>query len=221
MLIKQMALLFFLSSCALFHREPSLKTQDPEKLLSSVQMLGEGRGRLTLGQNQYVFGIDSILKENFDYILAVSIPLQGEEVMILPDLRKSQIALEETESFEERIGKEFQRLKLNKKLTSGQYLKELRSLIRFNLASKLGLARVCKAQQSETVCEFDGEKFLLEVSEKEFNIIKLLEHDQRLQLVAKNLTDSFFTQTEFRLYSNEESARKKSSSFALELFWKN
>lgn len=220
-MLKNMALLFLVASCSLFKSAPSLKSQDTEKLLDAVQMTGEGRGRLTLGQSQYVFSVDSILKEDFDWILAVTIPLHGEEVMILPDLRQSQIADEETESFEERIEKEFQRLKLNKKLTSEQFLKELRTLIRFGLAKKLGLNRNCKAQQTEFICDLDGEKFTVDVSNKELNINKSLGEEKRLQLVAKNLTDSFFAQTDIRLYSDEAEFQKKASSFSLELFWKN
>lgn len=220
-MLKIMALLFLVSSCSLFRASPSLKSKDTEKLLDSVKMTGEGRGRLTLGQSQYVFSVDSILNENFDWILAVTIPLHGEEVMILPDLRQSQISNDETESFEERIEKEFQRLKLNNKLTSQQFLKELRTLIRFGLAKKLGLNRNCKAQQMEFVCELDGEKFVIEVTEKVFNINKSLGTQSKLQLVAKNLTDSFFEQTDIRLYSNEKDLQNKTSSFSLELFWKN
>jgi hypothetical protein len=220
-MLKNMALLFLVASCSLFKSAPTLKSQDTEKLLDAVQMTGEGRGRLTLGQSQYVFSVDSILKEDFDWILAVTIPLHGEEVMILPDLRQSQIADEETESFEERIEKEFQRLKLNKKLSSEQFLKELRTLIRFGLAKKLGLKRDCKAQQTEFVCDLNGEKFTVNVTDKELNINKSLGEEKRLQLVAKNLTDSFFAQTDIRLYSDEAEFQKKASSFSLELFWKN
>lgn len=219
-MLKIMALLFLVTSCSLFKSGPTLTSQNPEKLLDAVKMVGEGRGRLTLGQSQYVFSVDSVLNENFDWILAVAIPLHGEEVMILPDLRKSQISDEETESFEERIEKEFQRLKLNQKLTSKQFLKELRSVIRFGLANKLGLKRDCKAQQTEFVCELDGEKFVINVSDKEFNVNKSLANQNTLQLVAKNLTDSFFEQTELRLYSDEKDLLKKTSSFSLELFWK-
>lgn len=184
-------------------------------------MTGEGRGRLTLGQSQYVFSVDSVLNENSDWILAVAIPLHGEEVMILPDLRKGQVVGEEIESFEERIEKEFQRLKLNNKLTSQQFLKELRTLIRFGLAKKLGLNRNCKAQQMEFICELDGEKFTIVVTEKDFNVNKSLGGQNKLQLVAKNLTDSFFEQTDIRLYSGENDLQNKTSSFSLELFWKN
>lgn len=224
-MFKIMALLFLISSCSLFKSSPSLKSQDPEKLLEAVKVTGEGRGRLTLGQSQYVFSVDSVLNEDFDWILAVTIPLHGEEVMILRDLREDEVSDEETESFEERIDQEFRRLKIDKKLTSDQFLKELRSLIRFGLAKKLGLKRVCKAQQSLFVCELDQEKFEIEVTDKVLNINKSLGGKKMLQLVAKNLTDSFFEQTDIRLYSDESSdesdLNKRTSSFSLELFWKN
>jgi hypothetical protein len=220
-MLKIMALLFFVTSCSLFKSGPSLKSQNIEKLLEAVKVTGEGRGRLTLGQSSYLFSVDSVLREDFDWILAVAIPLHGEEVMILPDLRKSQIADQETESFEARIEKEFQRLDLNDKLTSEQFLKELRTLIRFSLAKKLSMTRDCKAQQTEFICELDGEKFNIDVTDKELNINKSLGEQNTLQLVAKNLTDSFFTQTDIRLYSNAKDLQKKDSRFSLELFWKN
>jgi hypothetical protein len=209
MLIKQMALLFFLASCgSLFKGPDSLKNQDPEKLLSAVRLTGEGKGRLTLGQSQYVFSVDSVLKENFDWILAVTIPLHGEEVMILPNLKESQVPDDEIESFEERIETEFRRLKLNKKMTSKQFLSELRSLIRFNLSPAWGQKRDCKAQQNDVICDYDGEKFVLNVTEKEFRITKLRSGEKGLQLIAKNLTESFFQKTDIRL-----------DTFSLELFW--
>jgi hypothetical protein len=220
-MLKIMALLVLISSCSLFKPNKILHSTDAERLLDSVKMTGEGRGRLTLGQSQYVFSVDSLLKDDFDWILAVTIPLHGEEVMILPDLRKSQVDNEETESFEERIEREFRRLKLNEKLTSQQFLKELRTLIRFGLAKKLGLKRNCRPQQTEFVCELDGEMFEIDVTPKELNINKSLGAQNRLQLVAKNLTDSFFEQTDIRLYSDEKEMQKKTSSFSLELFWKN
>jgi hypothetical protein len=221
MLIKHMALLFFISSCALFKSQPSLKDKDPKELLTAVKLTGEGRGRLTLGQSQYLFGVDSILNENQDWILAVAIPLHGEEVMILPDLKKVTAQNEETESFEHRIQSEFHRLKLNKELSSQQFLAELRSLVRFILSPSWGQPHNCKAQQREFVCELDGEKYLIEVKDKEFNIIKPLSGEKKLQVVAKNLTDSFFEQTDIRLYSNEVESKNKTSPFSLELFWKN
>jgi hypothetical protein len=139
--------------------------------------------------------------------------------MILPDLKEEYIADEETESFEERIENEFERLKLNQEVSSEQFLKELRRLVRFQLSPAWGQKRDCKAQQNDFVCEYDGEKYNVVVTEKEIKIIKSLGQDKSLQLVAKNLTDSFFKQTDVLLYTNAADAEKKQSSFSLELFW--
>jgi hypothetical protein len=221
MLIVQITLLFFLTSCALFQERSSLKEMDKEELLNSVKLIGEGRGRLGLGQNQYVFSFDSILKDNFDWILAVQIPLHGEEVMILPDLKQEKLQKWQMHSFEERIKKDFLRLNLDKVLAPQQFLEELRSLIRFHLSSSWGSKRNCKVQQSEFWCEQDGQRYLVTTSEKELSIKKSLGQGKSLVLDARNLTESFFAQTDIRLYSNETNQLKKDSSFSLELFWKN
>jgi hypothetical protein len=219
MLIKQMTLLFLLTSCAFFKARPSLKSQDPEKLLNAVRLTGEGKGRLTLGQSQYVFGVESALKENFDWILGVTIPLHGEEVMIFPNLKDKDALNEETESFEQRIQVEFRRLKLDGALTSKQFLDQLRTLIRFTLSPAWGQKRNCQVQQEQYECIFEGEKFLVDVNESQLTISKSLGDQKNLQLIAKNLTDSFFHNTDLLLYTNSENLKKKSSSFSLELFW--
>jgi hypothetical protein len=212
--------MFLLSSCALFQEQSSLKNMDKEKLLDSVKLIGEGRGRLGLGQNQYVFSFDSILKDNYDWILAVQIPLHGEEVMILPDLKQVKLQEWQMHSFEERIKKDFERLKLDKILPPHQFLQELRSLIRFHLSSSWGSKRHCSTQKSEFWCEQDGQKYLVTTTEKELSIKKSLGQGKSLVLDARNLTESFFGQTDIRLYSNEANQLKKASSFSLELFWK-
>lgn len=215
MSLKHMTFLFFFASCTtLSHLQ-----KDPVKLIDSVRLTGEGKGRLTLGSSQYLFGVDSVLKDNFDWILAVSIPLHGEEVMILPNLKDKVATNEETGSFEERIRMEFKRLKLSNELSSKKFLEELRALVRFNLSSSWGQKRDCKAQQSETVCEFDGEKYVLTTSKAEFSITKFLDQEKSLVLSGKNLTESFFKQTDIRLYTNHAEREKKQSSFSLELFW--
>jgi hypothetical protein len=221
MQILQMTLIFVLASCALFQERPSLKDMNKEELLDAVKLIGEGKGRLGLGQNQYVFSFDSILKDNYDWILAVQIPLHGEEVMILPDLKQQKLQKWQMHSFEERIKKDFVRLKLDEILSPQQFIQELRSLIRFHLSSSWGSKRNCRAQQSELWCEQDGQRFLVTTTEKELSIKKPLAQGKSLVLDAKNLTESFFGQTDIRLYSNETNRLKKDSSFSLELFWKN
>ena len=213
-----LALLFLVSSCALFKSSPSLLNKDQETLLKSVKVIGEGKGRLSLGQNQYVFGVDSVLKEH-DWILAVSIPLHGEEVMILKDLKKKTLQDEETESFEKRIQWEFRQRKLEKKISAEKFIVELRSLIRFILAPELNLKRHCNAHNKEFVCILDDEKFHITVTEKKYFIHKPLSNGNKLELVAQNLTDSFFSKTDFHLYTASENTTSKSPVFSLELFW--
>jgi hypothetical protein len=170
-MLRSVLLLFFISSCSFLKGTPSLKTIDTDRLLNSIKLTGEGKGRLTLGQSQHVFSVDSVLNEDLDWIFAVSIPLHGEEVMILSDIKSHQMKFSEVSSFEERIAKEFQRLKLNKILTTEKFMKELRLLIRFGLSPQWGQKRDCKPQQNETVCELDGEKFIVHVLDTEIKII--------------------------------------------------
>lgn len=218
MQIISLALLFFISSCGLFKTSPSLLNKDPESLLKSVKVTGEGKGRLSLGQNQYVFGVDSVLKDT-DWILAVSIPLHGEEVMILKELKKKTLQDDETESFEKRIQWEFRQRKLDRKISAETFMMELRSLIRFILAEELDLKRRCNAHNEEYVCTMEDEKFHITVSEKKYFIQKPLSNGNRLELVAQNLTDSFFSKTDFHLYTDNGKASSKSPVFSLELFW--
>lgn len=213
-----LALLFLVSSCALFKTGPSLLTMENETLLQSVKVTGEGKGRLSLGQNQYVFGVDSVLKDG-DWILAVSIPLHGEEVMILKDLKKKSVQDEETESFEKRIQWEFRQRKVDKSISAEKFLVELRSLIRFILSPKLGNERHCDAHNNEYICSMDEEKFTITRTEKKYFIHKPLGNGNKLELVAQNLTDSFFSKTDFHLYTGEEESSSKAPVFSLELFW--
>lgn len=216
MLILRFCILFFFTSCSLFRAAPNLKNQDVEKLITSIQLIGEGNGRLSFQNHQYVFGIESGLRENFDWILAASIPLHGEEVMILSDLKKLSVQENQTHSFEKRIEHDFKELNLKCDITPKKLMKEIRSLIRFTLSSSWGQKHLCQAG----ICELDGEKFLVKVEEKEIFITKLVGHESRVILSAKNLTESFFEQTEIRLYSNEIDSEMKRALFSLELFWK-
>ena len=190
-----------------------MKKMNKEELLDAVKLTGEGRGRLTLGQAQYVFGVDSVLNENRDWIMAVQIPLHGEEVMILPDLTKRSIKNEEMESFEERIENEFRRLEIRKIMTGEEFLQEMRSVIRFVLTKEWGGKRDCAPQDEDFICQLDGENFLISTRDKEFIIKKSLKKGVSLEIVARNLTKPFFQRTDILLYSQDKSA------FSMELFW--
>ena len=190
-------------------------------LLEAVQLTGEGRGRLTLGESQYLFGFESALQDNYDWILGVEIPLHGEEIMILSDLRRKTIKDPKVESFEARIAKDYRRLKLDKILSTEEFIREFRSLVRFNEAKKLGLHRICSAPSVDMVCELDGEKYLVTTTDKEFYISKPLKRGAMIVLSGAVLTKSFFERTHLRLYSQKENFAQKKSALSLELFWKD
>lgn len=220
-MVRSLLLLFLLCSCAALRPRQSLTQLDPEKLLDAVRVTGEGRGRLSFGQSesQYVFGVESLLNDQTDWIIAVSVPLQGEEVMVLPDLRHKEIQNDDLDSFEDRIQREFKKLKFVTPFSASDFLRELRSLIRFQLAGPLGLKRVCKVRQGQGECSFDGESFRLQLSEKELKINKSATGGSLIQLRAQNLTDSFFKKVQISLYVSTEKDKPNRPDFSLELFW--
>ncbi len=172
-----------------------------------------------MGKNQYVFSFESVLNENKDWILAVMIPLQGEEVMILPDLSKIDVQGDEIESLEERIGKEFQELKLNQILTARELLRELRSLVRFALTKDWGGAMNCQARQSLMICYQDQQEFLVLTSGGNLIIKKSLAGGRGLQLVAKSLTESIFKKIDILFLDSAPSAPDSPKTFLMEFFW--
>ncbi len=216
--MKNFILLFFLASCTLFHKGPTLGNLDKEKLLDSIRLTGEGKGRLKLGLSSYIFSVDSVLNQNIDWIFAVSIPLHGEEVMILPDLKQHSMPAMEMSSFEHRIKNEFYRLKIDSDIGPKLFMNELRSLIRFNLGNSWGQKRDCQKKQTELICMLDEEKFIIYIKNEEIIINKYF-GDNTIQLVAENLTDSFFRKTSILLFTNTLDLQKKNPSFSLELFW--
>jgi hypothetical protein len=218
--MKLVPILFLLASCSLFKGSPSLTSQDPQKLLKALQVTGEGKGRLTLGQNQYVFGVESLLNEERDYILAVTIPVHGEEVLIFADLHEKKLD-QKSESFERRIEGEFSKLRMKNKPSSKEFLRALRSLVRFALAPSLGLQRNCSGQQDGLSCLLDQESYTVKVSEKKIIISRKFSRGGRLVLEGQNLTGSIFTKTDIRFLESEEEKRDQPSPFSLELFWQN
>jgi hypothetical protein len=209
-----LTILFISSSCSLFKAHPSLKNEPVEKLLNSVKVLGEGKGRLGFKQQSYVFNFDAVMKDSLDWLLAVEIPLHGEEVMILKDIKAEKDTASSVESFEARIN---DRIDPNLK---NKVLPELRSMIRFILAAKLGLPRFCtKTFESEFNCVVGKENFLVSLSDKSIRIKISSSGSLNLDLVAENLTDSFFSKTHFT-FRSVTAPVSAPAPMTLELFWK-
>lgn len=204
-------ILFFLTSCGLFSPRPSLRDKETSELRSAVLILGEGRGRLTAEGKQNVFGFDALLRDSDDWIFAASVPLHGEEVMILSDLKKENLAEVELESgFELRL---VEALSAQKKyrVSPAEFKLRLRRLIRFLLARQLGLEGDCDSE----LCHNEGRSFAVSTEKDIFSVEETGQKEFFLIAQGKNLTDSFFTQT---IISLRDHTREE--IFSLELFWK-
>lgn len=192
------------------------KTEGVEKSLAAIKVIGEGRGRLGIEPQNYLFSFDAVLKDKKDWILAVMVPLHGEEVMILHDLRNAKPPVTTLESFEERIEHELRNRKKLGNLKSGEFVIHIRSMIRFILARELGLDRACQGE----VCRLDSENYQVLLSEKNISVKKEISVDYTLELIAENLTDSFFNRTNFYLRDGKDDSKKSPPVLSLELFWK-
>jgi hypothetical protein len=126
-------LLLFFEACTMLK---SSIPKDAHLALSSVQVLGEGKGRLGIKGQQYVFGLESLLNEKQDWILSASIPLHGEEILAFKNLKQKKNS-EQEDSLEKRIEKTYtcqmdgetyellltdQKLSLSRTLASGKVL---------------------------------------------------------------------------------------------------
>lgn len=174
-------------------------------------IVGEGRGRLTVEQKQNVFGFDALLRDDSDWIFAASIPLHGEEVMILPRIRDLNfLDSKQRSEFELRL---IQILKSQKQwnISPREFKQRLRSLIRLLLASKIQQEIQCDSE----MCHNEEAQFKVSTLKEVFLIEEANQKNFRLVAEGRNLTDSFFTQTVISLYD-----RNNEEIFSLELFWK-
>lgn len=218
-----LSVLFLVTSCGLLQTKPSLKEKDYKELLSAVQTEGEGRGRLSIDQHQYLFSFESALQDNNDWILAASIPLHGEEAMVLMDLTKSKVPSSTPDSLELRIRQEIAAYLKTKpqlpKELSYKFIPEFRQLVRFVMVQKLNLKNNCLAEKEKILCTLDGEKFEILTDSKQFRIKKFISGDYFLELSGENLTGPIFSKTNFTLHSQNAGA-KDSPILLFELFWK-
>lgn len=203
--------LLLLHSCGLFTPRDSIKLKKTIDLVHSLQIVGEGRGRLTVDEKRNVFSFDALLKENSDWVFAASIPLHGEEVMILPQMKEREaIGKTQHSEFERRL---IQILKSQKqwKISPQVFKLRLRNLLRALLAQKLNQEIHCDSE----LCHSDETKFETSIEKEIFSLQEKDQEDFILMAQGRNLTDSFFDQTVITLYD-----MNKEVIFSLELFWK-
>ena len=221
MYFKWLILITLFSSCALL-KSHDLRTEKVEKLLDSIKTSGDGRGRLTLDQSQFVFGFEAILKENFDWLLAAEFPLHGEELLILKDL-KSESMLEVQSDLQQRVEIGLKNyLKKNKKspILADKFFGELHFLMQFLQSSNLGINRTCnKESEGQYICLVHDRKFLVEIRHDAIAISRPLSAGFELKVIAENRQNSVFQRLNISFYSQSQ-INSKSPLMGLELFWK-
>lgn len=212
-----------LSACSLLSNKSSLDSLEINDLLSQIQLTGSGKGRLGVKSQQYLFGFDSVLKENNDWIFAANIPLHGEEVMIFSRLDLEHERIESLESLEGRIEQEILDQFTNNPRISKQLMadfrEDLRGITRLVLFDKLKLKRECSRVNSAWKCRLGSKDFDVLVEKNEVHIKKIVDKGFVLELVAQNLTGSLFARTNFFFYSGRDQNRSH-PILSLELFWK-
>ena len=211
--------LFFLvlrTSCSLFQSQ-NIQNEKVETLINYIEGEGEGRGRLGINQHQYLISYEAVLKENHDWILAASIPLHGEEVLLLRDLKQETLP-ESNEGLELRIQQginDYLRSQNQSPELSRTFLVEFRRLMRMVFYKELGLRLDCQSNQ----CRLDGSVYQVEATDKQITLKKSLSEDYEIEFVATNLTDSIFKRSNVFLHSKNKSP-SSTPLLSLELFWK-
>jgi hypothetical protein len=210
-------LFLLLSSCSLFKGQ-NIQDKNIMDLVSYLRGTGEGNGRLSINRQQYLFGFDALLKQNDDWILAANIPLHGEEVLRLRDLRKESVGEVEQDGLELRIEQdisEYLRLQKQSPAMAKTFILEIRRIMRFVLHKKLGLEVTC----SKVECKIGDGIYRVETTSHQFSLKKSLSRDYEIEYSAMNLTDSNFRRSNIFLHSKNKSSPSK-TLLSLELFWK-
>lgn len=218
-----MFLFIQLSGCSLWSNKPSLESVEIKELLSQIRLIGTGKGRLGVKSQQYLFGFDSALKENNDWIFAANIPLHGEEVMIFSRLDLDYEKNASIESLEGRIEQEIlgqftKNPQISKQLMI-DFREDLRGITRLILSDKLKINKECSKVKSVWKCRLGNKEFDILIVKDEVHVKKNVDKGFVIELVAQNLTASFFTRTNIFFYSARDQNRSH-PILSLELFWK-
>ena len=212
-----LTLLLALSSCAHF-KSQNIQDKKIEDLLTSLQGTGEGKGRLGINRQQYLFGFDAVLNENNDWILAANIPLHGEEVLKLQDLKQEEVDEGMKDGLEIRIQQgisEYFKSQKQAPELGKTFLLELRRIMRLVLHKKLGLPVEC----SKTECRLGKAIYQVEASSKQLSLKKSLSEDYEIEFIALSLTGPIFQRSNIFLHAKNKSSPVP-TLLSLELFWK-
>jgi len=180
-------ILLTLSSCALF-KSQNIQDKKIQELVSYLKGTGEGKGRLGINQQQYLFSFDALLKENNDWLLAANIPLHGEEVLMLRNLKKATVDEGEKDGLEIRIEQGISDYLKSKKQSpelAKTFLQELRTIMRLVLHEELKIEVRC----SQKECLIGEVAYQVEATSKQLSLKKSLSDGYEIEFAAMNLTE--------------------------------
>lgn len=210
-------ILLLISSCSLF-KSQNIQDKNITDLVSYLQGVGEGRGRLGINRQQYLFSFEAMLKENSDWVLAANIPLHGEEILTLRDLKEEDVDQIQKDGLEKRIELDIGNYLKSQKQSPGlsrAFLLELRKIMRLVLHKELGVKVLC----SQNECRIGDSVYQVEADAKQLSLKKTLLDDYEIEFAAMNLTESIFQRSNIFLHSKNKSSSAP-ALLALELFWK-
>jgi len=215
--ISLLFIILILTSCSLF-KSQNIQDKKIEELVSYFKGVGEGKGRLGINRQQYLFSFDALLKENNDWMLAANIPLHGEEVLVLRNLKKKNVDDSEKDGLAIRIEQgiiDYLKSQKQSPELAELFLLELRGIMRLVLHKKLQLKIFCTQQE----CRMGDAIYQVEATSKQLSLKKSLSDDFEIEFTAMNLTDSIFHRSNIFLHSKIKS-NPTPTLISLELFWK-
>lgn len=200
-------LLLLLASCA----TPVIKDPAFDQLWEKVSMEGEGRARLEVGTESWVFSFDAIVKEN-DWIAAISIPLHGEEVFSFPGLHRpipGSVAGKDDFRWQIEAALEAasRERKLNYSELGSDFALHFHHLLRWVHGEKWGLKKSCAAKdETAWSCRWDGlnSSWTWNPQKEEFTGDFILKTSWIMRVVFKNLTDQQFKRVTLEIIRENE-----------------
>ncbi len=202
-------LLFFVSACA----TRPIKDATWDTLWSQVKMEGEGKARLEIPPESWVFSFEAVMQKN-DWLMAITIPLKGEESFAFPglDRPRPEIIPEQTD-FRWQVVQALREASHERRLSYPQLGQEfvtyLHHLLRWVHADALMLQRGCDATSATSwKCSWDDvqSNWTWDERKEEFTGKIEMRADWHMQAVFKNLTASVFKRVTLEITRKTENS---------------
>ena len=189
-------LLLVLVSCG---THPPASDVTPDSLLSKMKLSGEGKARLEIGEESWVFSFDAGFKDDNTWLMALQIPTQGEMVFSFPGLDQPQASITPSaEDFRWRIVHALRETSNRRRLgypTAGRdFIQGLHHVLRWVKPGQRAELQCRELRKFEWECERDKQKTFWTWNEgkQELLVSQSLRPNWMMQAIFKNLTGPIF-----------------------------